>query len=1143
MLALDNVYIGKFSHKPTVDFIKNNAGVVDQNLLNIGDIVLTLFGEIKFDPRIHLDTINFDSKAFPVEYFKPDITSQNILRGYLKSAFEKPAGKTLVGTEKAIMYYMGNYKRQTGGRGNPRYYLSTTKTPRAITDTLTQMSPRWRYNKYYRELDVAPVYVAELYRMFEKKNDDSDYTDFNNIETKADATLPNSFFSHFGEASGEECKLELSNYYPILFNNSYIESTKFTYDSILSLGVVPTSITDNSSIGIINNVYMNGHDYKTKSKEFYLPKDIKIKNKFISYSWSGNSIPNLSSYYSQYLLENLSIGLNSGGTAVANTDPNHYRFGKNMIYEPSPLFEKYAKSSVFSHKLGNPYSSAIYKLTPKARQLIYELRIFPSQDDLLLPPAGEFEKTNPANRTKRDHYIYVHSNVVYRSILNIYEYATAIDAGTMDGSNVSDYDVRTKSTIDGYYKNILVAIKTGTRMNMVGIGTLNKFNDHQHKIIFDYPIIIGHVNPSEDLNLLFKRPYVINAKLTFNQDDNKYGQIWFNEYKPPASLPVGFYADVVAPNNPTAKITQLHRFLNTPQIYGTFTIYNDKTLNTVIENRSTLWVSDYIDNMSTPLPFVKEQHNLYDNYRFYLYRYGSQQTGENIHFRKDISLFKNNIKKTDWFSNYFNEMMMIGFAFDGFEVINGMGYAPFKAISPKHKKWNNYNSIERLSNIGHIGSTVSVVHSVTIYHQATNYNLFDNEVYSSDNHKIRYVYSAERNTHYANIISRNESVSEAYIPYMNNIYKSGHIFSYRYPSDIKVMGDEINIVGIDPLNNPTFDYFQPFQGWRDQIDKYSSDMATKMLNEYNTKLSQYLGLSYRKSERNVSENLDVLTVPYTLNNIFPLYAKDLNYSYNHINEFKITSTKYDHLSRKQLYEDVIYNRFEYDRSNIYLHQDLNTITYPDQSEYPPEASYITLATNANEYFDVSYFGLPTRLDLIATSTYNEAKLAGEIGYYMYPKTMTKYSLTNISNGYLGLNATTDMSKVHPSNPKFSEYQSGVTTTKLMNPYAYVHRQNGLGIYFVNNYVSKTSFPYNFKYNETSKPNLQGFQVHSASNESKNYLYVQTMLPLEDENGTVTEVHDTFNNEKNSNVFIYNNKKVTTYAPSSYRFYYYGMYAE
>ena len=68
-------------------------------------------------------------------------------------------------------------------------------------------------------------------------------------------------------------------------------------------------------------------------------------------------------------------------------------------------------------------------------------------------------------------------------------------------------------------------------------------------------------------------------------------------------------------------------------------------------------------------------------------------------------------------------------------------------------------------------------------------------------------------------------------------------------------------------------------------------------------------------------------------------------------------------------------------------------------------------------------------------------------------------------------------------------------------------------------------------------------MYSNGLDAKNYLYVNSIIPLENENGTLTEVHDTFNNDTNSNVFIYNNKKVTTYDPSSNRYYYYGMNAE
>lgn len=1146
--CLDNVYIGKFSHEATVNFIKNNNGIVDQNLLNVGEIIITLFGEIMFDPRVHLDTVNYDSRSLPVQYFTPDVKQSGNLKGYIKSAFEKPTNKSIAGTEKAILYYIGNYKDQTDARYKTRYYLSTEKTPTPMSDALTHMSPRWRYNKYFRDINIAPIYIAELYRMYQKKNNDNDYTDSNNIEMRADATLPNSFYSHMSESTGEECYLDLENYYSLLFNNTYIENIKFTYDNILNLGYLGDIET--GRIGIVNNVYMNGHDYKTKTKTFYLPKDVNIKNKTISYQWFPTSILNLSSYYFQYLLENLSIGLNSGGTAVANTDPNYSTFGKNMIYEPSPLFDKYGKNFVFKHKVGNTYNSSVYNYNGKSRQMIHELRLFPSQDDLLLPPAGEFEVKDPKKRTKRDHYIYVHSNVVYGTIFNIYEYSTSIDPGTMDGTTVSDYDVRTKTTIDGYYKNVLVAIKTGTRMNMVGIGTLNTYGDQQHKIIFEYPIIIGHTSPNEDLNLLYKRPYVLNCSLLFNQDDLKYGQIWFNEYKPPSSLPAGFYADVVAPNNPVAKISQLHRFLNTPQIYGTFTIYQDKILNTLLDNRSALLVSDYNDNHSTPIPFVKEQHSLYDNYRFYLYRYGSQQSGNNTHFRKDISLFKNNIKKMEWFSNYFNEIMMLGFACDGFEVVNGVGYAPFKAVSPRHIKMSVGNSIEKITNIGQIGTTVATVHSKSIYNQSTEYNLFDKEVYSADTTKTRYSFSTERNTHYANFFPAKEYNPEMYIPYQNNIFKSGVIFSWRYPSDIKVMGDVVNIVGTAPLEKgiASNQYYPPFQGWMNFISRYNTDISKEVQQESSNTFSNYLGMSYRKSERNVSENLDVLTVPYNLNNIYPLYANDLNYTYDHVNTFKITSSKYDHLERKQLFESNMYNNYSYDRSSIHLHQELNTIIYPEKSEYPPEALYITLTSNANEYFDVSYFGLPTKLDLVANLTYAEVELGGDMGVYMYPKTMTKYSLMNISNDFNGLNATNDLSRIHPDNPSYALYQSSITNTQLMNPYLYALRHNvssgALNIYFVNSYISKTSLPFGYKYNTTSKPGItKGWNVYSNGLYAKNYLYVNSIMPLENENGTLTEVHDTFNNDTNSNVFIYNNKKVTTYDPSSNRYYYYGMNAE
>ena len=69
------------------------------------------------------------------------------------------------------------------------------------------------------------------------------------------------------------------------------------------------------------------------------------------------------------------------------------------------------------------------------------------------------------------------------------------------------------------------------------------------------------------------------------------------------------------------------------------------------------------------------------------------------------------------------------------------------------------------------------------------------------------------------------------------------------------MGDDIDIIGVNPAETGSSgEYFQPFAEWRSQIDRFSSNMTTTIPNEPEGKLSSYLGMSYRRSERNTNKN-------------------------------------------------------------------------------------------------------------------------------------------------------------------------------------------------------------------------------------------------------------------------------------------------
>lgn len=1124
----NSTMIGKYmpavSYQNVINYIKNNVGTVDQNLLKTKLVTLNIFGSINLDPWTDFDTANNGyAIELPMQYFIPDINESiqgRKVKGFIESAFNKTV-PVRNGEEVALIYNIGSYDLQTDAQGQPKYFLSKLPADKEEYEKPYEtMSARGKYDlrfqnykKNFRKINIKAI--GEFYTMYYKpfSSDPYDETDTENtqkLNIKAD--LPNSFYSHYSQMARTDITTgsnSVNNRFPTI----YLMDTYIRYMNISKHDNVNVSGTEieNSRI-LISNTYMNGAGSdQTRFVNAYYPKDMITAKKYMQNYNVNPPTRRFDPSEIKPIYKNFCFGTNGYQNNYHNS--NYEELDYNIIFEPSPLYDKYSKSSLYKYDTCRQYIPNPIRVIKGSNVDISQLESITSLD----------------YRTYRNNFFYLHAPLVSTATFNFNITSVPIDKSTNQPGSIwkSSYDTSSKTIIDGIIRNSVIKIITMSNINALL---------YQATLDFAYPINLGHTGRTieKDFRMFTKRPIINSSTLSLSTDATKYANIAVNRYLPPAGTTFEIEPDI-AIDTDTNKISQIGRMLNIPLILGTFLIdgSTNMSLNALLENHSTIWMSDKYYPSTIPT-FTSTIEVLHNTYRHYLSEYNSD-------YRKDWTLMMSTIRKYEWYTSNNNEGLTIGLLHDGFETMGNTsaGYCPVRALSPFDLK-ETPNSLELITSTGEIGTIKAVYYSATLSRFGTYDKGYSNSNNAgTDGYGIKRMFQYERGQGYLKYAAM--TMSYYYGPIRQPIFSQGVIWSYRYPLvDVKLYGDPVYIHGYKPgaeslLDNTSIAYTL-MDKYRNIADSNYPGIATGS-SKTTKNLQRYAHINHRMMERHKGSSMSHLLSDYYRNKKYPLYGK-LGYDYNYNGVLKVVSLSYNHLENKYLNDNAnLFNDPMYNKFNLFLHQDATPTTLGGNS------------TNPWAYFDVSHTGIPTRLDLIATEARN---VYGETSI----KQFFKYNVMNFTYGHQGANLTMDLSSLSSQNPTFATYKTSLSGIRNLN-YNYIAKwkvdgSQTLGLNIVNKFVTRTSLPYGYTFKHLTAGEEEGetagldeplVQFTGSVDETTNYLFVNKFIADRETNGTMTQLSGTLKDNNNTQGVVFTPQNVITQSTLNPVFYYYGMNTE